>query len=73
MTLIESADYFVRVVDFPVGVHGCVTPNDDGTFSVYINANDTDERQRQTMEHEKGHILSDDFYTGKDVAEIECL
>lgn len=59
--LIEGADYFIRIADFPVGIHGFVVPNDDGTFSVYINARDSRVRQRQACRHEKKHIARNDF------------
>lgn len=70
---LENADFFVRTVDMPPSIHGSVTPNDDGTFSVYINAKDSAERQRKALEHEvKKHIEGDDF-SKEDVREIEDL
>jgi len=70
---IEGVDYFVYVVPFPPNVHGAVVTNEDGTFSVYINANDTRERQRKAGEHEiKRHIENNDF-AKSDVVEIEGL
>lgn len=72
MTL-ENADYCVRLVDLPIGVHGCVSKDADGYFSVYINANDSYDRQRKAADHEiKKHIANDDF-TKDDVREIEDL
>ena len=71
--LIEGADYFVRKVDMPPAIHGSVCPNSDGTFSVYINARDSIERQREALDHEvKKHIARNDF-SKDDVAEIEGL
>jgi Zn-dependent peptidase ImmA (M78 family) len=72
--LIENQDYFVRVIPFPVySIGGAVTPNDDGTFSVYINANLSLERQRKALKHELDHIENDDFYNGKPITEIEDI
>ena len=70
--LIEGADYFIRIADFPVGVHGFVVPNDDGTFSVYINARDSHVRQRQACKHEKKHIARNDF-SRDDVRDAETI
>ena len=70
--LIEGIDYFVRIADFPVGVHGFVVPNDDGTFSVYINARDSSVRQRQAFKHERKHIARNDF-SRDDVREAERI
>lgn len=72
--LIENQDYFVRVIPFPVySIGGAVTPNDDGSFSVYINANLSLERQRKALKHELDHIENDDFYNGKPITEIEDI
>ena len=67
---IEGVDYYVYVVPFPPSVHGVVVTNPDGTFSVYLNANDTRERQRKAAEHEKRHIENNDF-AKSDVVEAE--
>ena len=68
---IENADYFVRILDLPHGVGGMVTPNDDGTFSVYLNARNSHEKQRHTCDHEIRHIERDDFWNGKPIEEVE--
>lgn len=74
MKYMEGADYFVRVIPFPVGrVGGMVTPNDDGTYSVYINANLNRERQLEAYEHEVRHIVNGDFYNEKTIREIEGI
>lgn len=72
--LIEGSDYHVRVVPFPVyNVGGMVTPNDDGSFSVYINANLSQQRQKEALKHELEHIEDDDFYNGKPIEGIENI
>ena len=70
--ILENADYFVRLVDLPIGIHGFVVPNDDGTFSVYINARDSHVRQRQACRHEKKHIARNDF-SCYDVRDAETI
>ena len=71
--ILENADYFIRTVPMPPAVHGSVCPNSDGTFSVYINARDSIERQREALDHEvKKHIANDDF-TKDDVRDAEEL
>lgn len=69
-------DYFVRVLPFPPGiggVNGIVTPNDDGTYSVYINARASYHQQRAALEHELRHIRNNDFYNKKKICEIEDI
>ena len=74
MNLIEGRDYTVRVVPFPVyNVGGVVTPNDDGSFSVYINANLSQQRQKEALDHELEHIEGDDFYNGNPREEVEDI
>lgn len=61
MRLIEGVDYFVRVVRLPHGIHGAVSPNDDDTYNIYLNADDTPERQSRALDHEVNHVRRDDF------------
>lgn len=73
MTYIDGADFFVRIVPFPVSVDGMVTPNDDGTYSVYLNANTDDAHQRKAYRHELKHIMNGDFYNILPIEEIEDI
>lgn len=65
-------DHFVRVIQLPAAVRGVTVPNDDGTFSVYINAIYDTETQRATLEHELEHLARDHFYTSEPVARQEA-
>lgn len=70
--LLENADYFVRLVPFPPGaIDGCVTPNDDGTFSVYLDSNVSHEQQLKALDHELNHIKLDHFYEEKPPEQME--
>lgn len=74
MNLIEGSDYHVRVIPFPCPtVGGMVTPNDDGSFSVYINANLSQERQKKALRHELEHIEDEDFHNGRPIDEVEDI
>ena len=61
-------DHFVRFIELPRAVRGVTVPNDDGTFSVYINSLYGDETQRETLEHELSHLARDHFYRGGPIA-----
>ena len=65
-------DHYIRVVELPAAVRGVTLPNDDGTFSVYINALYDDETQRETLEHELEHLARDHFYADTPVARQEA-
>ena len=71
--MIEGIDYFVRVINFPPDIHrvGMVLLNDDGTYSVYLNARASAHAQKKAMRHEYDHMANDDMYGDKDIREIE--
>lgn len=48
-----------------------ISPNPDGTFSIYINSRNTYLQGECAKKHEIEHILNEDFFTGKPIAEIE--
>lgn len=70
--ILDGADYVVRFVDLPPSIGGVITPNDDGTFSIYINARHSVDRQLAAFKHEVNHIAQNDFYNGKSIQEIEA-
>lgn len=72
--LIENCDYFVRVIDFPVGARsdGMLVLNSDGTYSVYINARASKEAQKKAMRHELQHMTNNDMYEN-DILSAENL
>lgn len=70
--MIDGADFFVRFVSFPVPAEGMTMPNDDGTFSIYINTNIPEPRQVGAYFHEVRHIEAGDLEGDKDVREVEA-
>lgn len=69
---IENADYFIRYMELPTGIFAFVTPNDDGTYSIYIDPRRDRERQRSDVFHELLHIVRGDLYdTTRTATEIE--
>ena len=73
--MIENADFFVRVVEFPKGVNrvGIVLLNEDGTYSVYLNSRASEAQKRKAMRHEYAHMANDDMYGDKDIRQIERI
>ncbi|MBR6114659.1 MAG: hypothetical protein IKQ10_05675 [Oscillospiraceae bacterium] len=65
-------DHFVRVIALPSAVRGVTVPNDDGTFSVYINAVLDADVQRKALEHELAHLARDHFYKAAPIARQEA-
>lgn len=73
--MIENVDYFVRLINFPRGVNriGFVLLNEDGTYSVYINARASEAQKKKAMRHEYAHMANDDLYGDKDIRTIENI
>lgn len=62
---------FCYLVDMPSRVGATAIPNDDGTYTVYVNSRLSIERQRRAYLHEVRHIKNDDFYKDINIDEIE--
>lgn len=71
MTYLPERDFFVREAPFPYSVKSAVIPNDDGSFSIYINGKLSPDQKVKALDHEIMHIQNDDFYNGKPIEEIE--
>lgn len=69
----ETGDYFIRIVPFPVSCGGMVMPNDDGTYSIYLNANVDDCRRRRALIHELEHIKHGDLSNDVPIESCERL
>ena len=55
-------DYQVRLISFPPGkTKEAVTENEDGTYTIFIDATLSREQQQERFHHAMKHILGDDF------------
>ena len=62
---LEGSDYHICVVPFPsTRVGGLVTPNEDCTDTVLVNADLPVERWAEVLRHELCHVEHDDLYHG---------
>ena len=64
-------DYYVRMIQLPPAVRGVTLPNDDGTFSIYINSLLSDESRRSALEHELEHMARDHFYRSEESVALQ--
>ena len=71
--LIEGTDYFIRYRIMLPGIHAFVMPNNDGTFSVYLDPRRDFYHRQKDLQHELDHILNNDFYSELPIQEIEKL
>ena len=71
--ILTTADVNVIVMDFPNKKgHEMVVPNEDGSYTIFINAGLNRESQLKAYEHAMKHIENDDFQK-TDVQEIEYI
>lgn len=73
MAIIENADYFIRLVQFPNrSADAVVVENDDGTYSVYMDSRLDREHHLEGYSHELEHMMRDDIYRSDvPITEIE--
>ena len=64
----------LQYVNMPKGMHGATTINEDGSYTVFLDARDADAKQLEAYLHELEHIKRGDLYgrSGKYIGDIEC-
>lgn len=55
----------------PHSVEGFVSPSEDGTANIYINANLCPKRRETVLNHELEHIKKNDHYNQNSIYEVE--
>ena len=68
---LENCDYFIYFMPMPPGIHACVTPNDDSTFSIFLDPRRSFSLLKRDLDHEIRHIIRDDLYRDAPIWEIE--
>lgn len=63
----------VQILDFGNSIPAVVTINDDGSFSIFLNARLTYEKRLEAYWHEIRHIQNQDFYSEMSVDELETV
>lgn len=54
-------NYHVEIMDMPVSVKAAVIPNEDDSYTIFINSKFNYEQQQKSFEHELKHIINYDF------------
>ena len=70
LTNTATADIFVHLIDLPDKTKETVCPNEDGSFTIFINSCLSYDAQLKAYEHAVKHIRQDDF-TKENVQLIE--
>lgn len=70
---IQGIDYYVYFAELPMKIHGMVSPNADGTYTIILNSRLSDSKKREALKHELEHIEYDDFYNSLPIEVVEDL
>ena len=71
--ILENADYFVKLVDFPTcSCGGVILLNEDGTYTILLNSRLSHEQNADSLIHELNHIKNGDFYRSIPIKQIEA-
>lgn len=66
-----TVDYQVQLIQLPSSkTKELVVPNEDGSYTIFIEASLSKEQQQESFRHAIKHILGDDF-TKNDIDKIE--
>ena len=58
---ILTNDIIVKLIDFPTSTKEAITQNDDGTYTIFLNAKLTYEMRLKSYIHALAHIMGNDF------------
>lgn len=72
LTRVSADDVFVQLLDLPTTTKEAVTCNDDGSYTIFINARLSFDSQIKAYDHAMRHIQNADF-TKDDVQTIEYI
>ena len=61
----------INVVYMDLPVSEAVTPNDDGSYTIFIKETLSDDKKRDAYHHAMKHINNDDFYSDLTADQIE--
>lgn len=57
-----TIDYQIKLIPFPSGkIREAVVPNDDGTFTIFVDESLSREQQYQRFLHAYEHLTGNDF------------
>ena len=71
MKLIEGIDYFIYYMNLPPKIDAAVMPNEDATFSIFLDPRRDYCHRLKDLEHELNHIRNGDFYNGLPIQSVE--
>jgi hypothetical protein len=56
-------DIIVRLIKLPLSIDGCVLPDENGDYNIYINDRLPADIQQKALEHELNHVERGEIYS----------
>ncbi len=57
----DSGNINVQYANMPTRIKGFIRPNEDGSYTVMLNARHSSEQNKHTLDHEIRHIKNGDY------------
>lgn len=64
-------DIYIRLISLPSTVKGVTVVDENDDYNIYINQNLSHDQQLRVYQHEKNHILNNDFQNFDDIESLE--
>lgn len=61
----------VRELNFPIEIEGVIVVDNNGDYNIYINSNLSDEKKKETLDHELRHLQCDHHYIDVPIVQAE--
>ena len=61
----------VRELNFPIEIEGVIVVDSNGDYNIYINSLLSDEKKKETLDHELRHLQCDHHYTDVPIVQAE--
>ncbi len=73
MKLIRTGEIQIKLLNLPCKIRAAHCHNEDGTWTVFLNARISDQAQRRSLWHELAHIHHRDLDSDLDTDLIESM
>ena len=57
-----DSNLIFKFIDFPTKVGACITPNEDDTYTIFINSRLSIQQQAKALKHELKHYFNNDLH-----------
>lgn len=62
---------FIRELNFPIEIEGVIVVDNNCDYNIYINSNLSEDKKKETLDHELRHLQCDHHYSDVSIAQAE--